>query len=180
MSEPISILCYDTDVEFYLKQPEEYLWLKAETESIIQLCREKNIPPYCIVNFRYQPKRRIPYKKPVVLKDEIQWYLDWYRQYNKSLVLRLQREHRMEEEEKRNREKFVAEAEWEFWTGLSIFQKHLYRQFTSPNASEEMVREAERLETEFVRVYTEEHRNMFAHLYTEAGAYRSEIVFPPC
>jgi hypothetical protein len=180
MSEPITIVSYDADVEFYLGHPEEYEWLKAETKAIIQVCSEKRITPHCIVNFRYQPTRRIPWNKPTELKDEIQWCLDWNKQYNKSLVARLRKEHELEQEEKRKREKFVAEAKWEFWNGLSIFQKDLYRQIHSPNATEDILREADRLEADFVRVYTEEHRNMFAPLYTAAGAYQSEIVFPPC
>jgi hypothetical protein len=171
---------YDADVEFYLEHPEEYVWLKAETKAIMQVCQEKRITPHSIVNYRYQPTRRIPWNKPVELKDEIQWCLDWNKQYNKSLVGCLRREHSLEEEEKRKREKFAAEAKWEFWNGLSIFQKDLYRQITSPTASPEILREAERLEADFVQVYTEEHRNMFAPLYTAAGAYRSEFVFPHC
>jgi hypothetical protein len=179
MSEPITIVTYDPDVEFYVDHPDEYEWLKAETKAIIEVCREKRILPYSVVNFRYQPTRRIPWNKPTEQKDEIQWFLDWNKQYNKSLVGCLRREHSLEEKEKRVREKFLAEAKWEFWNGLSIFQKDLYRQINSPTASPEILHEGERLETDFVRVYTEEHRNMFAPLYTEAGAYRSEIVFPP-
>lgn len=179
MSEPVYIAFYEPDVDFYLEHPEEYQWIKAETDAIIQVCIEKKIPPYSIVNYRYQPTRRIPKTSPKNLKDEIQWYLDQYKMYNKSLVGRLRREHHFEMEEKRKREKFIAEAKWEFWNGLYIFQRDLYRQFISETASNAILMEAERLEAEFVRVYTEERRNMFAYLYTETGVYRSEIVFPP-
>ena len=178
MSNEVSILFYDPDVEFYIEHPDEFEWVKAETDAIIHVCREKQIQPYCIRNFRYSTGR-IPKRMPEPLKDKIQWYLDWNRQYNKSLVGRLRREHYFEEEEARRQKRFVDIATWEFWNGLSIFHRGMFNQLTSADASPSVVKEAERLESEFVRVYTEERKNMFAHLYTAAGAYISETVFPP-
>lgn len=139
----------------YYQDEEEYKWLKMETEALIQMCEKYKIVP-SFRSFNWE-SGYIPVHKPTNGKlEEVCWYVDINRAYNKRLVSYLKHQKWIEENEKFLEEKAKTdkynEAVDAFWSGLMAVNYTMYKEFIN-SKQKHIIEEAKRREQEYVNAY---------------------------
>jgi hypothetical protein len=152
-------------IQYYVDNPEEYLWFQCETDVLKQYCKTHKLKLYTshygLKSFIHPNGCYSAIMPTENLKEQIDWYIKWHKIFNDLVQRHTTHLNHLKEVEEWKLERKIYEAMDLFWELLQEHNPTLYRQLRNNQSNQVITQETKTLQTQFVYSLLYKGKNLF-------------------